>query len=187
MIDVLNKFDTPAELLVPMLSTPPEEMYILSRLEIERFQFNGVREEAIDANKVKVSLSEIEEEALFVADFLNEVWSGRLDQDPFDVVNLYAPEVQYYGDMWTKAKIIEDKIAFAARWPVRDYKLLPERSYVTCNEFNVCSVRSFVSWSVKNPNTSKAAAGESKFDLVLRYENNRFFIVEESSTVIKRQ
>ena len=39
IIDVLNKFDTPPELFVPMLSTPPEEMYILSDAEISDFGF----------------------------------------------------------------------------------------------------------------------------------------------------
>lgn len=187
MIDVLNQFDTPAELLVPMLSTPPEEMYILSQLEIERFQFNGVRNQEVMTNTVKITRTDLEEEALLVTGFINDVWSSRLNRDPIDVVELYASEVRYYGNNWRKSKIAADKIAFAARWPVRDYKLLPERSHVTCNISNLCSVRGFVEWRVENPEANKTAAGESQFDLLLRYEDGRFFIIEEDSTVIKRQ
>lgn len=190
MIDVLNQFNTPAELLVPMLSTPPEEMYILSQREIEKFQFNGAREQKVRTNEVKVTLSDQEEEALLFASFVNDIWSGRLDQDPIDVVQLYASEVQYYGKLWSKNEIVADKIAFANRWPVRDYKLLPQRSHVACsmsNMSNFCSVRGLVEWRVENPEANKTAAGESQFDLLMRYENERFFVVKEDSIVIKRQ
>lgn len=40
ILDVLNRFETPIEVLTIMFRTPPQEMYIFSREDIERLQLN---------------------------------------------------------------------------------------------------------------------------------------------------
>ena len=186
IIDVLNKFDTPPELFVPMLSTPPEEMYILSDAEISDFGFYGKRAQASKLKNVKPSLSDLEKEALLLVQAMNDAWSGKLDLEPLDVINMYDTEVLYYGNSWSRNQVEADKIAFDARWPVRDYNLVPKRSHVRCGLDNLCTVLGFVEWSAKNPKTGKSASGESQFELIMRHVGDRFYIIKESASVVKR-
>ena len=186
IIDVLNKFDTPPGLLVPMLSTPPEEMYILSDTEINDYGFYGQRTQEAKVKNIKPSLSDIENEALLIVQLMNDAWSGRLDLDPLFVVNMYASEVQYYGNSWSRNQVEADKIAFDTRWPVRDYNLVPTRSHVRCSLDNLCTVLGIVEWNAKNPKTGKSASGESQFEIIMRYVDDRFFIIKESASVVKR-
>ena len=186
MIDVLNKFNTPPELLVPMLSTPPEQMYVLSNAEINSFGFIGERTKTTNQERVTPTRSALEIEALSVTEYINELWSNRSNKKALEVIDLYSTEVLYYGNVWSKSNVAADKAAFATRWPSRQYKLIPERSHVTCNAQDICSVMGFVQWSASNPKTGKTANGASLFDLVMRYSNGRFYIIEENSSVVKR-
>ena len=186
IIDVLNKFDTPPELFVPMLRTPPSEMYILGAKEIENYGFLGRREESSVSYNAEPVLNDLEKEALIFVEVFNDLWSGKLDADPLQVIQLYDQNVLYYDNNWTKQKVLEDKKAFQKRWPVRDYVFDSSRSYVSCKKDNRCNVKGFVLWEAKSPEEGRFASGESQFDLEMVFRDDRFYITKENSNVVKR-
>lgn len=61
IIDVLNRFDTPIEVLTIMFRTPPEDMYVFSAAEIERYGINrrhGERREVVADSAIEPSQSD---------------------------------------------------------------------------------------------------------------------------------
>jgi hypothetical protein len=52
ILDVLNRFDTPIEVLTIMFRTPPEDMYVFKAAEIERYGINRRRGDATPSTPV---------------------------------------------------------------------------------------------------------------------------------------
>ena len=101
------------------------------------------------------------------------------------VLQLYANEVDYYGNSWSKIQIRKDKMSFFKRWPIRNYQLAFKKSNVTCTQVR-CIANGFVEWKTESPERNKKASGESEFEFYLKYENGRFSIIKETSQVVKR-
>lgn len=62
----------------------------------------------------------------------------------------YAPQVSFYGMSLSRQFVIEQMRQFATRWPVRQYRVVPQTMSVQCST-NDCTVNSVVSWDYSNP------------------------------------
>lgn len=58
IIDVLNRFDTPVEVMTTMFKTPPNEMHVFTADEINRYKINRKREDLKPADVQTVTSSE---------------------------------------------------------------------------------------------------------------------------------
>lgn len=188
MIDVLNSFDVPAELYPPMLSTPPEEMYVVSAEEIQEL---GLDSRVASAQKPKqkaltVSRTNLEELAM---NFVFQLQFAQSSESPIsaqELVSKYAQYVEYFGRTYSIDEIYEDKINFFSRWPIRTYVVDENKSSMRCDEDGRCFFSGVIIWSAQSPERNASASGEAQLDYELLYENGVFKIVEENSIVLRR-
>ena len=188
IIDVLDLFETPSNLIVTMFRTPHEEMYIFNKFEMKKFGFDEV---SFSDNRTKsfqyeASLSELEQKAIKFLSLLMDGWSIPNGYNLKTVSELYDDTVNFFGEQRTKTQIAKDKVAFMKRWPIRDYRLDKSRTQAFCNSDLVCKVDGFIIWRAESKERGKVSSGESKFNYTLRYEAGRFYIQREFSTVVKR-
>jgi len=189
VIDVLNKFGTPPELYPMMFSAKPNEMYILSQNELSDLGLQGQRTVAtkhIEEKKINLGQSSIETAALDFVKTVMELSSGIGDNNLTAFVNLYADDVDYYGNSWSQQRIWEDKKSFFKRWSIRNYKMDLARSKAVCTQNNYCLVTGLIVWDATSPERNKKASGEARFEYALAYVNGKFRITKESSRVVKR-
>lgn len=188
MIDVLNSFDVPKELYPPMLSTPPNEIYVVSKEEVRKL---GLDSRASDykyrsERAPTVTYTGLERLALDFVSELQASSSGSGLTKLYDLVSNYAQTVDYYGKLYTSDQIYSDKINFFKRWPIRSYHLDNSRSSVRCDNENRCFFSGVTLWSASSPERNAKASGEAKLDFELFYSNGYFLIVKEHSVVLRR-
>lgn len=188
MIDVLNSFDVPAGLYPPMLSTPPEEMYIVSAKEIREMGLDSRASAPRHTVKTtpKVQKTNLEELAM------NFVYQLQFAQTSDSLINVrelvskYDQYVDYYGSTYTIDEIYRDKVKFFERWPIRTYVIDENRSTIRCSDIGKCFFSGVTIWSAEAPSRKAKAAGEAKLDYVLTYNDGVFKIIEENSVVLRR-
>ena len=188
MIDVLNTFDVPKELYPPMLSTPPDEIYIVSLDEVRklgldsRSSANAYRKEQAPT----VKYSGLENLALEFVRGLQASSSGTGITSIDTLISNYAQTVDYYGKIYSSDQIYTDKLNFFKRWPSRSYRLDNTRSSVRCDSKGRCFFSGVTLWSASSPERNARASGEAKLDYELVYSNGYFYIVKEHSVVLRR-
>ena len=188
MIDVLNSFDVPAELYPPMLSTPPEEMYIVSAREIQDMGLDSraLAKRHTVKNTPKVQKTNLEELAM---NFVYQLQFAQSSGSPISVrelVSKYDQYVDYYGSTYTIDEIYDDKSKFFARWPERTYVIDENKSSIRCNQDGTCFFSGVTIWQAEAPQRKAKASGEAQLEYELRYENGVFKIIKENSLVIRR-
>ncbi|MGN7771559.1 PAN domain-containing protein [Phyllobacterium sp. 22552] len=60
IIDMLNRFNTPTEVLTVMFKTPPKDMYVFSQEEVARFNINRKRETPVSVDSVEAVENEFQ-------------------------------------------------------------------------------------------------------------------------------
>ena len=188
MIDVLNSFDVPAELYPPMLSTPPEEMYIVSSREIREMGLDSraLAKRHTVKNTPKVQKTNLEELAM---NFVYQLQFAQSSGSPVslrELVSKYDQYVDYYGSTYSIDEIYDDKSKFFARWPERTYVLDENKSSIRCNEAGTCFFSGVTIWEAEAPQRKAKASGEAQLEYELRYENGVFKILRENSLVLRR-
>ena len=188
MIDVLNSFDVPKELYPPMLSTPPDEIYIVSLDEVRKL---GLDSRSSDFKYRKeqaptVTYSGLENLAF---DFVRELQassSGTGITGLDTLVSNYAQTVDYYGKIYSSDQIYTDKLNFFKRWPSRSYRLDNSRSSVRCDIKGRCLFSGVTLWSASSPERNARASGEAKLEYELVYSDGYFYVIKEHSVVLRR-
>lgn len=189
VIDVLNKFGTPPEIYPLMFSAAPNEMYILSNDELASLGLQGTR--SLNASNIKdhqppIGESFLEINALEFVGVAMDLSSGSGSQNLASILDLYAADVEYYGNDWTIDQIRSDKESFFKRWPQRSYELVWDNSRAVCTSDQDCLVTGLVRWESQSPQRNKIASGEARFEYTLTFRGGSFSITKENSRVIKR-
>lgn len=189
MIDVLNSFDVPSELYPPMLSTPPEEMYIVSSREIQEMGLDSravAKRHAVKSTP-RVQKTTLEELAMNFVYQLQFIQSSGSSISLREFVSKYDQYVDYYGSTYTIDEIYEDKSKFFARWPKRTYVIDENKSTIRCNDDEACFFSGVTIWEAEAPERKAKASGEAQLEYELTYENGVFKIVKENSLVLRRK
>lgn len=130
-------------------------------------------------------ISDLNLESINFIKSLNDVWSGRTQNDPSNVANFYADYVNFYGKIFNNAEINTEKIKFSERWPVRSYVLDIENTHSECSEVGECNVIAEVRWRAESPVELRVASGKSRFEYVVKKTSGRFYIISETAAAIK--
>ena len=188
IIDVLANFGVPNEVFVAMLQTPSSEMYVLDRAKLNRYGLIGstVATSAPPAPSATVTTASTRErEAIaFVASNIRD-WSLPNDEALSRAGQYYASEVDFYGSVWSRERVLQDKRALANRWPVRNYALDVSTATATCSP-TTCTVAGEVVWRAHSPERNATSSGRSTVDLTLAIRSHGFAIVREDGSVIQR-
>lgn len=188
--DVLNKLDVDREILVLMLQTPADEMHIFTGQEIA--QYGLTTEEGSKRNRIVGSQSatsqrvDIRQAVEFVFSH-HELWSRENNSALSSLPQTYANRVDFHDNDWTRDQVMRDKIAFAKRWPIRDYKFRPDYRTSTCSQSGVCTVLGEVDWHAHSPERAATSRGTATVEVTLKYSIGGFQIIREKSKVISRR
>lgn len=185
IIDTLDDFDVPNKLLVDMLRTPPEDMYVVPLDEKVEYGLVSPSLTAQRAPAGNVPVAVVESRAFdFVAAY-QAAWSRSNGNAIDSVLSMYGPTVRFFGENWSLSQVRDDKWSFAERWPSRRYRLLGDTVSVSCDS-RFCYVRGQVEWAVSSSARSASAAGVSFTDLKLEQVGESFVIVSEDGRVVRR-
>ncbi len=120
----------------------------------------------------------------FVIGF-NRSWSYDNREALAAMREMYAPQVDFYGETWSRARVLRDKESFAARWPERDYAPDPATLEASCRAQR-CTVSGEVQWQARSPSRGATARGRAWFEIGLELRENRFVVVREDGGVLSR-
>ena len=96
----------------------------------------------------------------------------------------YDDAVSFYGSRYSYGQVLDDRYAFASRWPLRDYRVDPTTVQVRCD--TTCRVLAQYDFTASNPATGAFSAGRSTLALTLRPTGGDFVIVSEDGRVLSR-
>ena len=126
------------------------------------------------------------EEAIRV--FLTEVYlSGTIDSAR-EIRETYAPVMRRYWGRRNLAlrEVVRDKLNYFARWPVREFRLLPDTLEISRSRRDpfLYNVRFEYAFRTRRP--GRVAEGFGEAQLVLEDLGDRWLVVSESGRVIQR-
>jgi hypothetical protein len=112
-------------------------------------------------------------------------WSRQNSEALSGLDELYDDEVLYFGKKHTKAEVIKEASAFAAKFPERQYKpRVPVAA--SCND-RLCTVRGTLDFKSVNPAGRKVSKGVATFEYHLVVAGSSFKIDFEDGEVLKRE
>ncbi|MCB1391067.1 MAG: hypothetical protein KDK12_18285 [Rhodobacteraceae bacterium] len=121
--------------------------------------------------------------AAFVQRLMQD-WSRPGRDGARRLAGYYDASVEYYGDRYRHAQVLDDRYAFAERWPQRRYDIDPDSVDVSC--FDTCYVFATYTFTAQNPSTGAYSAGRSTLELVLVADGDGFVITAENGHVTAR-
>lgn len=189
VIDVLNQLDVNREVMVHMFQTAAEDIYIFSEEEIALYGLETVGRQfagsSIRQPQQAQTTPDLGQAINFVAEH-NRMWSQENLFALSDIQDTYAARVDFHGNDWGRDRVMQDKIEFADRWPIRDYTFRPDYRTSFCRPSNICTVFGEVDWSAWSPERDAVSSGVSTVEITLRYASGGFRIIGEKSRVIAR-
>lgn len=127
----------------------------------------------------------IEEAALGFLVSMNNDWSMPNEIALPRIAEYYAPAVEFYGKPLSRIEVLQEKLTFAERWPVRSYSVEPTSVQIACTP-DGCEVESVIMWQASSPARGANASGYSTWKLVLVPFGEGMLIASESGKTLKR-
>ncbi|WP_282118340.1 hypothetical protein [Ruegeria atlantica] len=122
---------------------------------------------------------------IFVEGF-NQIWSNN-NSVALDILpKLYAPDVDFYGNNWSRQQVMAEKEEFALRWPERTYTFRADKQASYCNASGSCVVKGEIDWYAHSPARGKTSRGTAESTIGLQQVGELFAIVREDGKVSKR-
>lgn len=193
----LLEMDVDPKLLQLSLSVPSDDMRYLTASEMQNF---GVtkgtlsevseraptvagpsKEVAASPEKTEPPSPTVEQRAIaFVNDYHN-AWSRGNKEALAFMEKAYAGTVEFYGKATSRAAVMDQKLEFASRWPVRAYSVKSGSTKVTCQV--TCEVEGVVDWFAKRDVGDRVSSGTAEFSVV--WDQSTGTILSETGKVIQ--
>jgi ATP-dependent protease ClpP protease subunit len=168
----------------------PDEMQWLNALDAKKV---GINVDIRDLNNTpKQSYSpNIEKDyrqlsGEFVLGIFN-IWS----QDNYSTQNklssLYSDNINFYGSYRTRTSVIDEKIQFMNRWPIRNYVARSNSLNISCDNNKICTIQGVVDWNAKSIERNASSSGLASFEYVIDLSTNNPKIVSENGKVLSRR
>lgn len=126
----------------------------------------------------------LEQQAKRFAILLQAKWSQPNSEALHGLDDLYADEVMYYGKKSTKKQVIKAKLAFARKFPQREYR--PREPISAACSDSVCMVQGLVDFRSVDPVGKIISKGVASFEYRLLLAGGAFKISMEGGEVINR-
>lgn len=126
------------------------------------------------------------DEAFDIVARFNRTWSQANAVAMHGIEPMYAASIDYYGESWSREKVLEEKRKFAARWPVRDYHFRPDSKASSCDPAGACLVNGTVEWYAAAPARNAVSVGSSEVSIGVAKIDGAFVIMSEDSHVTGR-
>jgi hypothetical protein len=122
-----------------------------------------------------------EQQAMRLVVNYNEYWSNA-GINVEGLSQYYAPQVNFYGGVISREKVMVEKRKFSLRWPVRHYTITPNSMAAQCDNEG-CSVIGVVNWDATSQERGAHSTGSANF----AYRIVNGVIVSENGSVLTRQ
>ena len=109
-------------------------------------------------------------------------WSNGNDPDGRAMRRYYGPTVNFYGKQIDATALMNTKLQFARRWPIRSYTIRDDSLRITCSDSDVCNVAGVLDWKARSDVRSRYSSGTATFAFVL----DDGLIIEEHGRVLSR-
>lgn len=183
------------KLLQLSLSVPSNDMRYLTAREMEEYRVtvgtmtdvpqklsgaDGTPSVQTTVHDSSVNTITTEDKALAFVSSYYEAWSrGNAEALTF-MDRVYSETVNFYGKTKTRIFVVDEKVKFVMRWPVRAYNMKPGSTIVTCAAF--CTVEGVVDWYAKRDVGNGVSSGSARFSISWEPATGR--IVSESGEVL---
>ncbi len=168
ILDVLGKYDVPQPVITKMFRTRSEDIYFFTQEEVASLGINrsGSRP---SANPVPQQMSlATDEESLkakalsFVISLVN---SGNDSKEKALSVaaSSYTDVVSFFGHQKQKSEVLDEKLRYIERWPLRQALIDPQTIQTNCVS-TICTVTGVYAWQVANPDNGKRLMGTAEFE-----------------------
>ncbi len=193
----LLEMDVDPKLLQLSLSVPSDDMRYLTASEMQNF---GVtkgnltetpervptvaaqsNEAGSSPQKVETPSPTVEQRAIAFVNNYHDAWSRGNKEALAFMEKAYAETVEFYGKATSRAAVMDQKLEFASRWPVRAYSVKSGSAKVTCQD--TCKVEGVVDWFAKRDVGDRVSSGTAEFSVV--WDQGTGTILSETGKVIQ--
>jgi len=185
IVAALADFDVPSDLLVSMLRTPSDQMYIVPLKEKIEYGLMQTAAPARPPEPVPDHAVSPERKAVAFVSEHYQAWSMPNGSALPRVTGMYAEWVDFYGAQRSYDEIYAEKAEFATRWPERHYALMGDTVSASCAPPN-CYVSGQYRWDVRVPSSGERRGGTATINMTLREVAGGFRIVAEDGRVVSR-
>lgn len=126
------------------------------------------------------SRSAAENQALQFANLYYQAWSLTDSKALSFLQTIYPESLSFYGEAKSKDFIMNEKAAFASRWPIRAYSIKAGTEKVECD--TLCRITGVAEWFASSPQRRQTSSGQSEFLLIWNPRTGR--LDSESGKVI---
>lgn len=193
----LLEMDVDPKLLQLSLSVPSDDMRYLTASEMQNF---GVtkgtlsevseraptvagpsKEVAASPEQTEPPSPTVEQRAIAFVNDYHDAWSRGNKEALAFMEKAYAGTVEFYGKATSRAAVMDQKLEFASRWPVRAYSVKSGSTKVTCQV--TCKVEGVVDWFAKRDVGARVSSGTAEFSVV--WDQSTGTILSETGKVIQ--
>lgn len=186
------------KLLQLSLSVPPDDMRYLTAAEMEEYKVTaGIQKttpesvsssaaiatptvEHTSPEEVAKPLTNEERALAFVASYY-EAWSRGNAEALIFMDRAYSETISFYGKPKSRIFVVDEKVKFVMRWPVRAYNVKPGTATVSCGTY--CAVVGVVDWYAKRDVGETISSGSARF--LISWDPSTGKIVTESGEVLE--
>ena len=94
----------------------------------------------------------------------HQAWSSDNSTALGFMQSAYGDNVSFYGKTISKTALLQEKIKFAERWPIRSYSVRPDSLAIQC-QTTICHIEGIVDWSASSPARRKHSQGAASFSM----------------------
>lgn len=182
-------------LLQLSLSVPPNDMRYLTAAEMEEYKVTSAAENAtadtLSAANATPAVETItkeeavkpltnEDRALAYVSSYYEAWSRGNAEALVFMDRAYSETIDFYGKPKSRVYVVDEKVKFVMRWPVRAYNVKPGTATVSCATY--CAVAGIVDWYAKRDVGGGVSSGSARF--LISWDPSTGKIVSESGEVL---
>jgi len=186
IIETLSKYDVSPEVITRMLRTPAKDIYIFSAAELTSLKINKTPQDFQQVSLATPQYSEPAasktEEERARAFVLGVITASSLPKPKLLALasNVYSDSIEFYGSVNSKPDVLQDKGAYADRWPMRS-SIVQLNTVSTSCAAGRCRVNGSYDWRVLDPKRKKEAAGSALFSYVVEMGTALRIVSEEGS------
>jgi hypothetical protein len=121
---------------------------------------------------------------VFVSELYNAI-SANNDVAIRVVDKYWASDVVYDGVKVNKDYLVNEKINFFQKWPLRNYVSNDQMLEIECQDFKkTCKLQGLVNWSLQSYDGRRRSKGSSEFTYVVDFSDQFPQILEESNRIV---
>lgn len=170
ILDVLGKYDVPQAVITKMFRTRSEDIYFFTPEEVLSLGINrsGNRlapKLAMQPEQTNLPIDDESMKAKALSFVISLVNSGNDSKEKAISITAssYTDVVSFFGHEKPKSEVLDEKLRYIERWPLRQALTDPQTIQTNCVS-TIFTVTGVYAWQVANPDNGKRLMGTAEFE-----------------------